>query len=324
MQKFVGVTSLSLYVPTKRDALLFDQIGVPLLDRAMGELDAATAAELEWLVERDIVIPVEFHPDGSEQAKDCATFGTAAVVALDAVKQFSGLADLGFSKFDVILRRDFPRIEGTDEDRCLAIAHDLAVGELEAGARDPGRLNTVHHRLVRAGTQRVLRTISHQLKSREVDAVPMLVDADGGVSAQDPAATVLDVVIDNFPEPDDSTSWEAILDFRADEDARRTVIGLRHWMGKIAKKPLTPTEMQLEIEHLLQQYRDHMNVHGISTRRSTLAKVVTALAKWNLGDAITELAFAIFQRKTSVLQAELTAPGRELAYLAKAQDHFKR
>jgi len=319
MQKFIGVTMLDLHIPTKRDLLLFDQIGVPLLDTALGKLDAATVANLEWLAERDVVIEADFSPDGSAESVDCATFLTASALATQSVKQFSGLAEMGIQKFEILYpHRDFDRIQGTDVERSVAIAREIAIAELKAAAKEPERLKTAQRRLQRSGQQLVVRTISHQLTSREVQAVPMLVDLKRGVSSRDPETVVLEVVIENFPQPDELTPLEKILDFRAEAAARGTLTRLRRWISEMAKEAHTAADLQLEIDNLVAEYRNHMKAYGIDSAGSTLKEVLAAAAKGNFGDAIT----IPFARKARLLKAELSAPGRELAYLVKARDHF--
>lgn len=58
------------YRPTKRDALLFDRIALTALSGNIGELRPEAAAEVEWLVRRDIVMEaaVTLNPDGDDSS----------------------------------------------------------------------------------------------------------------------------------------------------------------------------------------------------------------------------------------------------------------
>ena len=54
----------------------------------------------------------------------------------------------------------------------------------------------------------------------------------------------------------------------------------------------------------------------------TTADVLEGLAKFNWSSAAKAL-FAVSERKAALMQAEQNAPGREIAYIVYARDHFR-
>jgi hypothetical protein len=76
------------------------------------------------------------------------------------------------------------------------------------------------------------------------------------------------------------------------------------------------------------KYEKHMKVHRMKTNRSTFQTVVTTsaslledLAKFKWGEA-AKLLFSFSERKVQLMEAEMNAPGSEVAYLIKAKKEF--
>jgi hypothetical protein len=161
-----------------------------------------------------------------------------------------------------------------------------------------------------------------------LDAYPILATP---IPTQESPATkseVVQIVLEALPIPDDSTPWEQIIEFRSDPDSYNKYVDLRNWMSEVARAALPPTEVGEKLEYLLRQYQRHMEVHKMKTNMGTLetilvttGEVIENLATLKIGQAAKTL-FAVKQRKIALLEGELTAPGNEVAYIAKAQDTF--
>ena len=100
-------------------------------------------------------------------------------------------------------------------------------------------------------------------------------------------------------------------------------------MYDIARAKLTPLEIEQKLEWLLKEYREHMKVHHMKTNASTLETIVVIgaeclenLVKLQLGK-LAKVPFTIRQRKVALLEGELKSPGREIAFISKAQDTFR-
>src|SRR5207237_290614 len=163
----------------------------------------------------------------------------------------------------------------------------------------------------------------------EADVVPVLPTVGSVSSNVASRKTVLSVVLSAMPLPDESTPWEAILDFRGDPEVRRSLQRLRRWMTKAEIQQKDPRVVELELADLLEAYSSHMRLHRIKTTKGRLeavvtlaAEVVDALLRVGLGSASKAL-FSLANREIATLEAELTAPGREIAYIAKAEELFK-
>ncbi|WP_139709017.1 hypothetical protein [Aeromonas allosaccharophila] len=141
---------------------------------------------------------------------------------------------------------------------------------------------------------------------------------------------VLDLVLSSVPQPTNETPWEAIIDWRNDEEAKMKFRRLKNWMNKASdKKDLNPVHLKDEILHLLDEYQQYMKIQNAKFSQGTLrtivtttAEVVESLAKLKI-KSLAEMPFKISEANIAVQEAELKAPGRDLAYIVDAQRRFK-
>jgi len=139
---------------------------------------------------------------------------------------------------------------------------------------------------------------------------------------------VVKVTLNALPLPDESISWEQIIEYRSDPDSRSKFLALRHWMSEVARAELTPAEVEEKLEYLIDQYQKHMKLHLMKTNVGTLETIVTTGAEF-LGDLVSfkwgkaaEALFSLRRRQVALLEGELTAPGSEVAYIVKAMETF--
>lgn len=99
-------------------------------------------------------------------------------------------------------------------------------------------------------------------------------------------------------------------------------------MSKISRENLAEREIAEEIEWLLNEYQAHMRLHRMKITTGTLETVVVAvaevaenLAKLKFG-ALAKSLFVLKHRSLELAEAERQAPGRELAYISRAREHF--
>ena len=140
---------------------------------------------------------------------------------------------------------------------------------------------------------------------------------------------VVEVVVNKLPIPDDSVSWEQILDYHSDPDSRGKLTALRMWMSEVARSELTPREVEEKLEWLMHDYERHLKLHKMKYSTGTLETIVTVgaeflenMVKFEWGKAAKAL-FAIKHRRIELLEAEMSAPGSEVAYLVEAKKKFK-
>ena len=201
-------------------------------------------------------------------------------------------------------------------DSIIAKGHDLNVlapAAMRHGVQNAARFVAQLHRIVRG-----------------VDAVPIGPESPAGssLSLGTTASPILNIVLHALPVPTDDTPWEKIIDFRSDEVASTALRRLRRWMRHLASEARSEKELKDELEGLFDEYREYMRVHKLKTTRGTIETVVTTVGevaenvlKLRFGK-LANLLFAASGHRVSLLEAELAAPGREVAYIIKAQEAF--
>jgi hypothetical protein len=143
-------------------------------------------------------------------------------------------------------------------------------------------------------------------------------------------AEILRILFNALPVPDDSVPWEQIFDYRSDPDSRERLLSLRRWINKVSDGNLSVPEIQDEAEWLMHQYQKHMNFHKMKVNLATLESLVKAplevlenLVKINWSKLPDPL-FTVTKRKVALLEVEINAPGRELSYIIKAKEKFRK
>jgi hypothetical protein len=166
-------------------------------------------------------------------------------------------------------------------------------------------------------------------KGREFDVVPLV--STTPLSVQNRCASkadVLKIVVGQLPIPDELTPWEHILEYRSDPDSFARFLDLRVWMSEVARSELTPAEVEEKLADLISKYERHMKLHRMKTNTGTLETIITTGAEV-LSDLVTikwgkaaQALFSLKKRQVALLEGELTAPGKEVAYIVKARETF--
>jgi hypothetical protein len=323
MRETVGVRSfVSLFRPDliKRDALMFKKIGVLGCDRFVKLADeflAATSPQLNWLVEQGIIfdLPVEVLYDGNplddetkkvlDDSRKLITYYEEEIGRRNIVEDLKPYLDKEFSR------------------------QGLSLESLEDVFKNPDSLKQFSITLL-FGEAFLRPLTAYYRNTQQMDAYSLFY-AQYSELVQQTAdlGDIIDITIHQLPIPDDSTSWEQILDFRNDPDTEKKFLGLRVWMNEIARAKLSPLEIEQKLEWLLQEYQDHMKLHRMKTNASTLetiivtgAEIAESVVKFQFGKA-AKILFSLRHRKLSLLEAELKSPGREIAFISKAQETFR-
>jgi len=168
-------------------------------------------------------------------------------------------------------------------------------------------------------------------QAREIDAVSLRPPSSRVAvpdSIQMVKGDVQRIAINAMPEPDEGTSLEQILDFRSDPDAKGKMLALRRWMSGMVKASATPREIVEELEWLLHEYQAHMRLHRMKIRRGIWetiivggAEIAEDLVKIRWGK-LAKVPFSISAKRIELLEAEQSAPGKEIAYIARVRGEF--
>jgi hypothetical protein len=140
---------------------------------------------------------------------------------------------------------------------------------------------------------------------------------------------VVQIVINKLPLPDNTTPWEKIVDYREDAESQNSLLALRRWIRKTSTQNLLANEIEEELEWLMNEFQSHMRLHKIKANTETLEVMVKApleiienLIKLKFSK-IPEPLFALKKRQINLMEAELNAPGREMAYIIKTSNTFQ-
>jgi len=140
--------------------------------------------------------------------------------------------------------------------------------------------------------------------------------------------TLLEVVLDKMPIPGPDVPLHEVLDFSQDPETIRRRRRLLRALERAEIEGTSPETFNLNLEDALSSYQDHMKLADMRSRTSALRVLVDA----SLG-VVEELVHlsprgalnAVFEyRKLRAdrFEAELKAPGGEVAYIYDAEQQF--
>lgn len=207
-------------------------------------------------------------------------------------------------------------------------------GEIREILENKEQSDNVLIKLIDIGSRQesmLLRLLTFALKkSKGITTVTTLPEFDYMIEVPNSHnRDVIQVTINNLPVPDGQTSWEQIIDYRNDPETQKQLFSLRRWINKISTQNLPPTEIQDEIESLIFDFQEHMNIHKIKSNIETLEVLVKTplelienLVKLKFSK-LPEPFFALKKRQLLLMEAEINAPGKELAYLIKSRETFQ-
>lgn len=140
---------------------------------------------------------------------------------------------------------------------------------------------------------------------------------------------VIRFAVQSIPEPDlETTPWEKILDFRNNSDTQKLLLYFRHWLNEIKKKPITYHELSEELNYYCAKYEEHIKVQKLKVNYGTLetllmisAEMLEGLVRLKPSQTVKAL-FTFKRQQLELREAEIKAPGRDLAYLIKVKDRF--
>jgi len=141
---------------------------------------------------------------------------------------------------------------------------------------------------------------------------------------------VFRVTLGEFPMPSDGVAWESIIEFKTTRESQRYMSLLRQWINKTVSKHCPQHEIRDEIRELQFQYEEALHLHKVKSTTGALEVLVTVaaevaedLVKFKFGDA-AKAVFNIKREHVKLVEAEMGAPGREVAYIVRARKQFQR
>ncbi len=126
--------------------------------------------------------------------------------------------------------------------------------------------------LITDSHQFILRLLSVTLNATSnINSVPILGYSDYLQKSPDmQKSSVVEIIINSLPLPNNTTPWEQILDYKNDTDTKNSILSLRRWIGKMASNTQSSAEIEEELEWLISRFQTHMKLHKIKTNTETL------------------------------------------------------
>ena len=301
----------------KREALMFDRIAFPNLRKAIDrlleqhrEVTQPIVNELDWLQEEGILFEPDLNVSEDElsQNQEYQKFYELYWEHASELDSFHGV-----TMEDLVVKNEESNESAiTDEGQRVWRTLSKLIG-LEA------RKASVLLRLF-----------------KKLDAYPVLSFLIPPVESRDITKdNILQMVLNEFPIPDELTPWQQIKEFRSDPDSKRKFLALKNWINKMTRTQQTLNELDDELQSLTFEYENHMKVHRMKTKHDALQTVIYfeagfAGSGWLAGyPAVTAAAgliiasaFAIKRRQVALLEEEQNAPGKEVAYIMKSRERF--
>jgi hypothetical protein len=140
------------------------------------------------------------------------------------------------------------------------------------------------------------------------------------------ANDIASVALGSMPIPDDSASWQDIIDFKA--ESRDKQWAFRRFLNTLATKHQSEAEIRDEIEWMVNEYRKAMQIHNIKSSQSFVEvflisplEILEDLVKFRWSKLAKGM-LSVRKRNVELLEAEMRAPGRECAYVFDARKRF--
>lgn len=341
----------------KRDLLLFDRIVTAGLSQTLASLQGADAAALEWLASEGCVQDFDLRELSAKLPKVAeGDFLFAEKAAVGIILQHVGLT---------LERYQATRGGDSEEHRWVAVVGrenhvDYAARMIASHYRDHPTIRAaplishfssmdVFH--LERNAERLLHFLTSARSEYESALRSMPSDHDFYLAFYEVAIGTLDrmskqnedgddvplertevvqIIMEEFPMPDEGVPWEQILDYRRDPDSQARLQWLRAWMKKITEADFSEREIRDEYHELLFAFNDHMRVHrmkvqsgGIQALWTVPASVLENVIRLRF-TKIPEALFWTKHQQIALLEAERAAPGRELAYVVTSQKKFGR
>ena len=296
----------------KQRALLFDRIGIYKLSQLYKVLEESLdlinkldpnisnkaksiITELEWLRQTEVIFELTIEEEFQSQSMNDFEKQVPTQKFEDAKNLFKKIIEIQIS--DLINIKDETRKANLIKEQHFTVL----------------RLMSIIMEITKGVT--AVTTFPHSEYTRE------LPNSQKGNVAQ--------IVISKLPLPNNETPWEQIIDYRNDPKNQKNLLDLRRWIRKISTESLLPTEIEEELEWLMSEFQNHMKLHKMKANTETIEVMVKApleiiedLIRLKFSK-IPEPLFALKKRQINLMEAELNAPGREMAYIIKARDTFR-
>lgn len=144
-----------------------------------------------------------------------------------------------------------------------------------------------------------------------------------------PKSPVIHILINALPVPMAEVPCEEVLEFKQDKKVQSQLKIMQRWIRKsMAKEDINPQIIGEELADSLHDYTEHMRLARIKYNTEVFQALLTfplatfeRIIKLQFSQLFDPI-FTVKKAHIALCEAELKAPGRELAYLHSVQDRF--
>jgi hypothetical protein len=140
---------------------------------------------------------------------------------------------------------------------------------------------------------------------------------------------VVQFILGEMPEPDESVSWEQIIEFRSDADVKNKYFALIHWINKVSVSTASLSDIKDEYNVLYSDYMKAFTLHQMKYNYSKVQIIVSAgvdcllsIATGHFIPAVKNL-LSMKLSNINLMQEEIKITGKEIAYIYRANEEFK-
>lgn len=139
---------------------------------------------------------------------------------------------------------------------------------------------------------------------------------------------VIQIILNSLPLPGNETSWQDLITYKNETGVRHHLLALRNWSNETARLELPPYELADKLEWLTEQYKTHVRLHKMKFEMGTAELILTTTASaieellhFRFG-SFAKMLFGLKRARVDLLEAEIQAPGSEVAYVLKTGQEF--
>lgn len=141
---------------------------------------------------------------------------------------------------------------------------------------------------------------------------------------------VIQFILNDIPEPDFSTSWEQIIEYRSDDDVKNKYLALINWINKVANSNLKLSEIKDEYDYLYSEYMKQFKLHKMKYNNSKVEVILNStinliknISTGNYVSSFKDL-FQFNIKNANLLKEEANLSGKEIAYIFHTKARFDR
>ncbi len=330
-QHIYGLKCIQVALPKKQEALLFDKIGIISFESSINDIERKKdRADLEWLIDQEFLFDAPISPKllfltNNPILHSCLEASYICIFIKLALQRYP--LDPAKSIPDLLMIAKHYGVE----DLVNEIDFTNFVQHLKTA--EENEIEKTADTFVNINFDILTRAMSYFFREYlNLNCVPCLDIASRYKPRWIPVwkdQTIAQLFLYHFPVPADSVPWKDIIEFKNTSETKTKFNQLRRWMKKVANDQLKPNEISEEIEYLINDHTQYMKIQKMKYSTASLEFILTTLAgiaedivKLRLESAINRF-YLVRKRKIALMESEIIAPGREIAYLVHAMEKFR-